>query len=163
MLRLADLKLPLDHDEAALPAAIVARLGIAANELTGFTIAKRSYDARKRGAITLIYAVDVDTTREADLLARLQVDDEAVDGKLGPTPDTTYRFVAKPVPGQSQRPLVIGMGPCGLFAGLILAQMGLKPIILERGKNVRERTVDTFGLWRKKILKIGRASCRERV
>ena len=152
MLRLADLKLPLDHDEAALPAAIVARLGIAANELTGFTIAKRSYDARKRGAITLIYAVDVDTTREADLLARLQVDDEAVDGKLGPTPDTTYRFVAKPVPGQSQRPLVIGMGPCGLFAGLILAQMGLKPIILERGKNVRERTVDTFGLWRKKIL-----------
>ena len=152
MLRLTDLKLPLDHDEAALPAAIVARLGIAANELTGFTIAKRSYDARKRGAITLIYAVDVDTTREADILARLQVDDEAVDGKLGPTPDTTYRFVARPVPGQSQRPLVIGMGPCGLFAGLILAQMGLKPIILERGKNVRERTVDTFGLWRKKIL-----------
>ena len=152
MLRLTDLKLPLDHDEAALPAAIVARLGIAANELTGFTIAKRSYDARKRGAITLIYAVDVDTTREADLLARLQVDDEAVDGKLGPTPDTTYRFVAKPVPGQSQRPLVIGMGPCGLFAGLVLAQMGFRPIILERGKAVRERTVDTFGLWRKRVL-----------
>ena len=152
MLRLTDLKLPLDHDEAALPAAIVARLGIAANELTGFTIAKRSYDARKRGAITLIYAVDVDTSREADILARLQVDDEAVDGKVGPTPDTTYRFVAKLLAEQALRPLVIGMGPCGLFAGLILAQMGLKPIILERGKNVRERTVDTFGLWRKKIL-----------
>ena len=152
MLRLTDLKLPLDHDEAALPAAIVARLGIAANELTGFTIAKRSYDARKRGAITLIYAVDVDTSREADILARLQVDDEAMDGKVGPTPDTTYRFVAKLLAEQALRPLVIGMGPCGLFAGLILAQMGLKPIILERGKNVRERTVDTFGLWRKKIL-----------
>ena len=152
MLRLTDLKLPLDHDEAALPAAIVARLGIAADELLGFTIAKRSYDARKRGAITLIYAVDVETTREADLLARLQVDDEAADGKLGPTPDTTYKFVAKAASDQPLRPLVIGMGPCGLFAGLILAQMGLRPIILERGKNVRERTVDTFGLWRRKIL-----------
>ena len=95
MLRLTDLKLPLDHDEAALPAAIIARLGIAAGELTGFSIAKRSYDARKRGAIALIYAVDVDTTREADILARLQVDDEAVDGKVAPTPDTTYQFVAR--------------------------------------------------------------------
>ncbi len=152
MLRLTDLKLPLDHDETALPAAIIARLGIAAGELLSFTIAKRSYDARKRGAITLIYALDVETTREADLLARLQVDDDAADGKLGPTPDTTYKFVARAVPEQPLRPLVIGMGPCGLFAGLILAQMGLRPIILERGKNVRERTVDTFGLWRKKIL-----------
>ncbi len=152
MLRLTDLKLPLDHDEAALPAAICARLGIAADELRGFSVAKRSYDARKRGAITLIYAVDVETTREADILARLQVDDEAVDGKVGPTPDTTYQFVARPVAGHSPRPLVVGMGPCGLFAGLILAQMGLRPILLERGKNVRERTVDTFGLWRKKIL-----------
>ncbi len=189
MLRLTDLKLPLDHDEAALPAAIVARLGIAADELVGFSVAKRSYDARKRGAIVLIYAVDVETTREADILRRLQVDEEAVDGKedlnkIGPTPDTTYKPVARakettasaqvplsvcsedarvvattveesvqaaPHPA-ALRPLVIGMGPCGLFAGLILAQMGLRPIILERGKNVRERTVDTFGLWRKKIL-----------
>ena len=152
MLRLTDLKLPLDHDETALPAAITARLGIVADELVGFSVAKRSYDARKRGAITLIYAVDVETTREADILARLQVDDEAVDGKVGPTPDTTYKPVARSVSDQTLRPIVIGMGPCGLFAGLILAQMGLRPIILERGKNVRERTVDTFGLWRKKIL-----------
>ena len=152
MLRLTDLKLPLDHDQAALPAAIIARLGISADELVGFRIAKRSYDARKRGAITLIYAVDVDTTREPDILTRLQVDAEAVDGKVVATPDTTYQPVARSVPGQPLRPLVIGMGPCGLFAGLILAQMGLRPIILERGKNVRERTVDTFDLWRKKIL-----------
>ena len=100
MLRLTDLKLPLDHDEAALPAAIVARLGIAADELVGFTVAKRSYDARKRGAIVLIYAVDVETTREADILQRLQMDEEAVDGKedmhkVGPTPDTTYKPVAR--------------------------------------------------------------------
>ncbi len=152
MLRLTDLKLPLDHAAAALPAAIVARLGIAADELRGFTVAKRSYDARKRGAIALIYAVDADTTREADILQRLQLDEEAADGKVGPTPDTTYRFVAKSLSRETPRPLVVGMGPCGLFAGLILAQMGLRPILLERGKNVRERTVDTFGLWRKKIL-----------
>ena len=130
MLRLTDLKLPLDHDQAALPAAIIARLGISADELVGFRIAKRSYDARKRGAITLIYAVDVDTTREPDILTRLQVDAEAVDGKVVATPDTTYQPVARSVPGQPLRPLVIGMGPCGLFAGLILAQMGLRPIIL---------------------------------
>jgi len=161
MLRLIDLKLPLDHDADALHAAIVTRLGIAADELTGFSVAKRSYDARKRGAIVLIYAVDVDTPREADILLRLQMDPEAVDGKVIPTPDTTYKPVAQAghpanphasTPSATLRPLVVGMGPCGLFAGLVLAQMGLRPIILERGKNVRERTVDTFGLWRKKIL-----------
>ena len=72
MLRITELKLPLDHDEAALPAAIVARLGIKPDELTAYSVAKRSYDARKRGAIVLIYSVDVDTPREAELLARLQ-------------------------------------------------------------------------------------------
>ena len=152
MLRITDLKLPLDHDEAALRSAIIARLGIAAHELTGFIVAKRSYDARKRGGIALIYVVDAQTTREADILARLAADQAAPDGKVGLTPDTTYRPVATANEQQDLRPIVVGMGPCGLFAGLVLAQMGLRPIILERGKNVRERTVDTFGLWRKKIL-----------
>jgi len=159
LLRLTDLKLPLDHDDAALPAAIVARLGIAADELAGYTVAKRSYDARKRGAITLIYSVDADTPREADILRRLQLDPEAVEfaragdgGKIGPTPDTSYRFVARAPPQLPLRPLVVGMGPCGLFAALVLAQMGFRPIVLERGKAVRERTRDTWGLWRKKIL-----------
>jgi uncharacterized protein len=152
MLRITELKLPLDHDEAALAAAIVARLGIAADELTSYTVAKRSYDARKRGAIVLIYSVDVDTPREAELLARLQQAPSASGSKVMPTPDTTYKFVAKAPPHLPLRPLVIGMGPCGLFAGLVLAQMGFNPIILERGKAVRERTVDTFGLWRKKVL-----------
>jgi uncharacterized FAD-dependent dehydrogenase len=159
MLRLTDLKLPLDHDDAALPAAIVARLGIAADELAGYTVAKRSYDARKRGAITLIYSVDADTPREADILRRLQLDPEATEfaragdgGKVGPTPDTSYRFVARAPPQLPLRPLVVGMGPCGLFAALVLAQMGFRPIVLERGKAVRERTRDTWGLWRKKIL-----------
>jgi len=152
MLRITDLKLPLDHDEAALAAAIVARLEIAAEELTGYKVAKRSYDARKRTAIVLIYSLDVDTPREAEILQRLQQDPDAFGGKIGPTPDTTYKFVTKAPAQLPLRPLVIGMGPCGLFAGLVLAQMGFRPIILERGKAVRERTVDTFGLWRKKVL-----------
>ena len=152
MLRITDLKLPLDHDDDALAAAIIARLGIATNELTGYTVAKRSYDARKRGAIVLTYSVDVDTPREAELLARLQQDAGASGSKVIPTPDTTYKFVGTAPAQLPLRPLVIGMGPCGLFAGLVLAQMGFRPIILERGKAVRERTVDTFGLWRRKVL-----------
>ena len=152
MLRITDIKLPLDHDEAALAAAVLARLEIAAEELTGYSVAKRSYDARKRTAIVLIYSVDVDTPREAEILQRLQQDPDTFGGKIAPTPDTTYKFVTKAPAQIPLRPLVIGMGPCGLFAGLVLAQMGFRPIILERGKAVRERTVDTFGLWRKKVL-----------
>jgi uncharacterized FAD-dependent dehydrogenase len=155
MLRLTDIKLPLDHSESALTDAILARLGIAAAELRGYTVARRSYDARKRGAIVLIYSVDVDTPREAELLRRAAAEadrDDGKPGKLGPTPDTSYKFVGKAPADLPLRPLVIGMGPCGLFAGLVLAQMGFRPIILERGKEVRERTRDTWGLWRKKIL-----------
>jgi uncharacterized protein len=147
MLRLTDLKLPLDHSEAALTAAILQRLDIEAVALTGYSIAKRSYDARKRGAIALIYALDIDTTHEAELLRRF-----ADDPHVLPTPDTQYHFVTQAPPKLSQRPLVIGFGPCGLFAGLILAQMGFRPIILDRGKEVRERTKDTWDLWRKRNL-----------
>ncbi|HST45127.1 MAG TPA: hypothetical protein VLK29_07875, partial [Luteimonas sp.] len=159
MLRLTDIKLPLEHPPEALAAAIIARLGIHADELSSHAVARRSFDARKRGAITLIYSVDVETPREADILARLLTDPEGLDGGIGgeagkvaPSPDTGYRFVARAAPGAAPRPLVIGMGPCGLFAALVLAQMGFRPIVLERGKAVRERTVDTFGLWRKKVL-----------
>jgi uncharacterized FAD-dependent dehydrogenase len=151
MLRLTDIKLPLDHAESALRDAILARLGIVADELAGFTVAKRSHDARKRGAIVLIYSVDVDTPREAELLQRLQEADPPL-RHVVPTPETTYAFVARARDHVPLRPIVIGMGPCGLFAGLVLAQMGFRPIILERGKEVRERTKDTWGLWRKKIL-----------
>ncbi|NUO77788.1 MAG: NAD(P)/FAD-dependent oxidoreductase [Lysobacter sp.] len=156
MLRLTDIKLPLDHAESALTDAILARLGIGAGELTGYTVAKRSYDARRRGAIVLIYTVDVDTPRADELLRRAQAEAAgpapAPTIKLGPSPDTTYKFVARAPAQLPLRPLVIGMGPCGLFAALVLAQMGFRPIVLERGKAVRERTVDTFGLWRKKVL-----------
>ncbi|PZO05405.1 MAG: hypothetical protein DCF27_13900 [Lysobacteraceae bacterium] len=150
MLRLTDITLPLDHAEPALAQAILARLGVVAADLRSLSLAKRSYDARKRGHIVLTYSVDVDVADEAAVLKRSASQRNRV--KVTPTPDTTYRFIAKPSPQQTLRPVVVGMGPCGLFAGLVLAQMGLRPIILERGKKVRERTVDTFGLWRKKVL-----------
>jgi uncharacterized FAD-dependent dehydrogenase len=147
MLRLTDLKLPLDHSGDALTAAILRRLTIATTELTGYSVAKRSYDARKRGSIALIYALDIDTPREAELLQRF-----ADDPHVQPTPDTGYHVVAQARARLAHRPLVIGFGPCGLFAGLLLAQMGFRPIILDRGKAVRERTRDTWDLWRKRQL-----------
>ena len=151
MLRLNEVKLPLEHDEAALPAAMLARLGIDAADLLGFTVFKRSYDARKRSAVVLIYSLHVDVKNEAAVLARL-----GHDIHLMPAPDTDYKFVAggEQLAGHTHeaRPIVIGTGPCGLFVALILAQMGLRPLILERGKQVRERTVDTFGFWRKREL-----------
>jgi uncharacterized protein len=143
MLRLTELKLPLDHAADALRPAICQRLGIADDQLLGFSIFKRSYDARKRSAITLIYTLDFEVADEARLLAKL-----ADDRHLGPTPDTQYKYVTQAPVELKTRPVVIGTGPCGLLAGLILAQMGFKPIILERGKAVRERTKDTWGLWR---------------
>jgi hypothetical protein len=147
MLRLTDLKLPLDHTEGMLTSAILKRLDIEAAALTNYTVARRGYDARKRGAIALIYALDIETPREAELLLRY-----ADDQHIQPTPDTDYHFVAQAPAPLSHRPLVIGFGPCGLFAGLILAQMGFRPIILDRGKEVRERTKDTWDLWRKRNL-----------
>ena len=146
MLRLTDVKLPLDHPESALRSAILMKLGISPEDLLGYTIAKRSYDARKRSAIVLIYSIDAEVRAEAEILRRLHDDTH-----VKVTPNTDYHFVAKAPPELASQPVVIGTGPCGLFAGLILAQMGFKPIILERGKAVRERTVDTFGLWREKV------------
>ncbi|QBB70253.1 NAD(P)/FAD-dependent oxidoreductase [Pseudolysobacter antarcticus] len=143
MLRLNEIKLPLDHAETAFVDAILQRLGINSDELIGYTIARRSADARQRGAITLIYSLDVEIRNEAALLQRLQGIPHIV-----PTPDTSYRFVAHAATSESRRPVVVGTGPCGIFAALVLAQMGFRPIILERGKAVRERTKDTWGLWR---------------
>jgi len=145
MIRLSGLSLPLDHEPEALPAAIAARLGLAPGALRGFTVYRRGNDARKRSAILLVYTVDIECDGEAEVLARF-----AGDKDVRPTPDTSYKFVAKAPEGWSGlRPVVIGAGPCGLFAGLILAQMGFRPIILDRGKVVRQRTKDTWGLWRR--------------
>ena len=144
MLRLTEIKLPLDHAEGAVEAAILKRLEIEAQELAGFTVFRRAHDARKRSAIYLIYTVDVEVRDEEKLLARL-----AGKAHIAKTPDMEYKFVARAPENLKFRPVVIGTGPCGFFAGLILAQMGFRPILLERGKAVRERTQDTWGLWRK--------------
>jgi hypothetical protein len=147
MLRLTDVQLPLDHAEEELHAAILARLKIDAADLVGFTVFRRGYDARKRSAISLVYTLDVDVRNETALLQRF-----AGVNNIKPAPDMTYRFVAHAPTGITSRPVVIGTGPCGIFVGLLLAQMGFRPIILERGKAVRERTKDTWGLWRKREL-----------
>jgi uncharacterized FAD-dependent dehydrogenase len=151
MLRITELRLPLDHAEDALRPAILARLGVRDADLSAFKIFKRSYDARKKTAIVLIYTIDCElAVDESVVLARF-----ANDPHVRVAPDTNYRFVGRAADGffegasdARQRPVVVGFGPCGLFAALILAQMGLRPIVLERGKQVRERTKDTWGLWR---------------
>jgi uncharacterized protein len=147
MLRLTEIRLPISHTEDDLTKAIVERLGIAASDLVSHTIFRRGLDARKKNAILFSYTLDVATTDDAAVLARLS------DHKhVRQAPDTSYHFVAKASGTSSSRPVIVGFGPCGMFAALILAQSGFKPIIIERGKKVRERTVDTFGFWRKREL-----------
>ncbi len=145
MIRLSDLALPLDHAPDDLEAAICARLTISPGDLEQVTIVRRGNDARKKHAIKLVYVLDLVLRDAAAVLAA-----HVGDSHVRVSPDTTYRLpVHAPEHWQGTRPVVIGAGPCGLFAGLILAQMGLKPIIIERGKAVRERTRDTWGLWRR--------------
>ena len=151
MLRITELKLPLDHAEADLLTALVTKLGIRAEQVTRFAIFRRGYDSRKKADIQLVYTLDfeVPPAVAAYLLKKFKRD-----VNLLPTPDTSYKFVAEAASfGAKQlRPVVIGFGPCGIMAALILAQMGLRPIILERGKVGRERTLDTWALWRKSEL-----------
>ncbi|MDQ2893176.1 MAG: hypothetical protein M3R64_08840 [Pseudomonadota bacterium] len=146
MLRLTELTLPLHHPDEALPAAICKRLRITPRDLVRHVVARRAHDARDKTNIQLVYSVDVNVKDEPGVLARFRKD-----RNVQPTPNTSYKPVAQ-APAGTTRPVVIGAGPCGLFAGLILAQMGYRPIILDRGKVVRERTKDTWGLWRRSVL-----------
>ena len=149
MLRLTEIKLPLAHAENALQEALLHLLQIAPDDLASFTVFKRSFDARK-AVIMQVYIVDVelvDATLETALLAQ-----HAGHPHIFPTPDMAYHPVGSAPASLPLRPIVVGFGPCGIFAALVLAQMGFKPIVLERGKTVRERTKDTWGLWRKNVL-----------
>jgi uncharacterized FAD-dependent dehydrogenase len=147
MLRLTDLKLDLDHAEGEIKAAVLKRLDLKPQDLLGYSVYRRAVDARKRSAIALIYTVDIEVRNEAALLKRF-----ARDRNVAPAPDEGYRLKARAPSAGVSRPVVIGTGPCGLLAGLVLAQMGFRPLILERGKVVRERTKDTWGLWRRSVL-----------
>jgi uncharacterized FAD-dependent dehydrogenase len=151
MLRLTEIRLPLEHDEATLRAAALARLGIADADLVSKRVFKRGYDARKRMAIVFVYTLDCEVANEEAVLAR-----HARDPHVRPAPDMSYRFAAHApadfAVGDESRPVVVGFGPCGLFAALLLAQMGFRPLVLERGRAVRERTQDTWRLWRRGVL-----------
>ncbi len=161
MIRIAELKLPLSaiafdpenhsefHPEQRLRALAAQLLELAPNELGPLQVFKRSFDARKAD-LQAVYIVDLELTdpsQEAALLARFEQHPH-----VNPTPDMAWKPVGQAPADLAQRPVVVGFGPCGIFAALALAQMGFKPIVLERGKNVRERTQDTWGLWRRRSL-----------
>lgn len=148
MIRINELALPLDHPTDAIRSAILQRLAIEDADLIQFTVFKRSYDARKKSTeIKFIYIIDLETRNDAEILERF-----ADDQHIRVAPDTGYYPVAQAPENLTERPIVVGFGPCGLFAALTLAQMGFNPIVLERGKEVRQRTKDTWALWRKKVL-----------
>lgn len=153
MLRITEIKLPVEnaqsltHQADEIKAAILKRLEIPETDLIHFSIFKRGVDARKSHAILYVYNLDVTVRDEAKILAKFKKDPH-----IQPAPDTEYKFVAQHVASNQPRPVIVGFGPAGIFAALILAQSGFKPIVLERGKAVRERTQDTWGLWRKHVL-----------
>ena len=147
MLRVTELKMGLDHSDAELRAALADRLQVGETELQTWSVARRAHDARRRSGIALIYTVDAAVADEAAVLRR-----HAGDRHIGRTPDVGYRFVGRAPAGLAERPVVIGAGPCGLLAALILAQSGFRPLVLDRGKMVRERTKDTWAFWRRAVL-----------
>jgi uncharacterized FAD-dependent dehydrogenase len=147
MLRLTEIKLPLHHSESDIRKAISIYLDIPAKDIIRYTIFRRSVDARKSKAIVFVYTIDIEVADEGRLLSQF-----GNDTRLSAAPDASYHFVARaPARPLTARPVIMGMGPCGLFAGLILAQSGFRPILLERGKAIRERTMDTFDFWRKGV------------
>lgn len=153
MLRITEIKLPVEnaqsltHQADEIKAALLKRLEISESDLIHFSIFKRGVDARKSHAILYVYSLDVEVKNEAKILAKFRKDPH-----IKPAPDTEYKFVAQNTSSPKSRPVIVGFGPAGIFAALILAQSGFKPIVLERGKAVRERTKDTWGLWRKHVL-----------
>jgi uncharacterized FAD-dependent dehydrogenase len=153
MLRITNIKLPLDHSSSAIKEEVIRVLQLQESELIGLSVFKRSHDARKGNLIFLIYSLDIELTAEAEARCLAQF---AGKGSVKPSPDMQYKFVTEKLTNfpqaEQQRPVIIGFGPCGILAALLLAQMGLKPIVIERGQDVRQRTKDTWGLWRDRQL-----------
>jgi len=149
MLRLNEIKLPLNHQDGDIADAIANALEISLDDIQSFSVYKRSYDARKKSNILLIYQLDVVLSEGIEETVLEKFSEQSFVRK---SPDTSYKFVATAggdfPTGNQQRPIIIGFGPAGILAALVLAQMGLKPIVLERGQDVRQRTQDTWKLWR---------------
>ena len=142
-------RIPAPHPLAALRALAAERLGLDKADIATLEVFKRSFDARK-AEIMAVYIVDLGLRAgldESALLAR-----HAGQPHIQPTPDMHWHAPVHAPQGFTQRPVVVGFGPAGLFAALVLAQMGFRPIVLERGRTVRQRTKDTWGLWRKRVL-----------
>jgi len=146
-------RLPTPHPIDALRQLAAQALGISATDITTLNVFKRSFDARKADLLA-VYIVDLslaDAQTEAALLHTFEKNPH-----IQATPDMAWHPPCHAPEGfgthDGERPVVVGFGPCGMFAALTLAQMGFRPIVLERGKPVRERTKDTWGLWRKKVL-----------
>jgi uncharacterized FAD-dependent dehydrogenase len=142
-------RVPAPHPIAELRRLAATTLGIAEGEIAELQVYKRSFDARKPD-LQAVYIVDLQLTEPAQEAALLQR--HAKHPHIGPSPDLAYHPVTQAPADLQERPVVVGFGPCGIFAALLLAQMGFKPIVLERGRTVRQRTKDTWGLWRKKVL-----------
>ena len=146
MIRINELRLPLEHAPDALPAAVAQRLGLSVAAIRRLSVFKRSHDARKKNALMFIYSVDVDLgdgDEEARLLERF-----ADDPKIGPTPDTSYHFVAQAPATLAARPVIVGFGPAGMFAALVLSMAGLRPLVLERGQDAKARHAAVLEFWK---------------
>ncbi|HMX95247.1 MAG TPA: FAD-dependent monooxygenase, partial [Elusimicrobiota bacterium] len=145
MIRLQQLRIPVGHTEDALRRAAAAALGIAVEEIRALRVHRQGVDARHPRQIYFIYSLDLETTDETAVLSGSRPNVAAVT-------EAPYAFSPRP-PAFARRPLIVGTGPAGLFAGLLLARAGARPIFLERGQPIEARVKDVAGLVSGGILK----------
>lgn len=147
MLRLSDIKINIDkaasgsREKEALKQAIITRLNIKEQELENYSIYRQSIDARKKSAIFFVYTLDVSLKNESKLFNRSSLKGVTF------TPEETCQPVQTGSSKMKNRPVIVGMGPAGLFAGLFLARNGYRPVILERGEDVDSRTERISQFW----------------